>query len=140
MKEDDVQATCMYGYAGSAYAATENGVLVKLSGQGQSIEEEEQSITSFAEFGDITMSEPNRKAVSKVQLRLWTDGTLTVKLSYDGGAWQTVRQIEGDEAKTSVYLPVIPRRCDYFRIRLEGTGQWRLYSMAIEHYIGSAIF
>lgn len=140
MKEDDVQATCMYGYAGSAYAATENGVLVKLSGQRQSIEEEEQSITSFAEFGDITMSEPNRKAVSKVQLRLWTDGTLTVKLSYDGGAWQTVRQIEGDEAKTSVYLPVIPRRCDHFRIRLEGTGQWRLYSMAIEHYIGSEIF
>ena len=27
-------------------------------------------------------------------------------------------------------LPVLPRRCDHFRLRLTGTGAWRLLSLA----------
>ena len=33
-------------------------------------------------------------------------------------------------AKRSVTLPVVPRRCDHFRLRLTGTGAWRLQSLA----------
>ena len=33
-------------------------------------------------------------------------------------------------AKRSVTLPVLPRRCDHFRLRLTGTGTWRLLSLA----------
>ena len=32
-------------------------------------------------------------------------------------------------AKRSVTLPVLPRRCDHFRLRLTGTGAWRLLSL-----------
>ena len=27
-------------------------------------------------------------------------------------------------------IPIIPRRCDHMRIRLEGSGEFRLYSIA----------
>ncbi|MFR5421452.1 MAG: hypothetical protein ACLTG4_05485 [Oscillospiraceae bacterium] len=32
-------------------------------------------------------------------------------------------------AKRSFTLPVLPRRCDHFRLRLTGTGAWRLLSL-----------
>ena len=31
---------------------------------------------------------------------------------------------------TLLTLPVLPRRCDHFRLRLTGTGAWRLLSLA----------
>ena len=42
-------------------------------------------------------------------------------------------------AKRSYYLSTLPRRCDHFKIKLEGTGVWRLYSLVRESYIGSEL-
>ena len=103
--------------------------------------EEEQQVCSYAEFGDFTDGSPNRKAVSKIQLRLEVgEGAyLAVKIQYDSsGDWLTVKTIAAGK-KRSVYLPVLPHRCDHYRLRLEGVGDWTLYSMARELYVGSAM-
>jgi hypothetical protein len=41
--------------------------------------------------------------------------------------------------KRSYYLPIVPRRGDHYRIKIEGTGGCRVYSLAREYYIGSEL-
>ena len=53
---------------------------------------------------------------------------VTVKLQYDGGPWEPVAEITSPE-KRLFTLPVVPRRCVFLRIRLEGEGDMVLYSI-----------
>lgn len=99
----------------------------------------EANIESFCEFGDMTEGSPNRKGVSKIQLRLTIapGAHVTVKIRYDSQLdWLTVKTLTGI-GKDSYYLPVIPRRCDHLRLRIEGVGKWKLHSLVRESYAGS---
>ncbi len=103
--------------------------------------EEEKPLRSMAEFGDFTDGDPNVKGIGKIQLRIWLGAGAKVKIliQYDSdGVWREVRTLKAT-AKRSFYLPVIPRRADHLRLRLEGEGQWRLYSLVREAYSGSEI-
>lgn len=104
---------------------------------------EEGAISSVLETNDYTMSYPNRKRVHRVQLRfvLGSGASLAVAIQYDGdGTWVPVKSITGDGKKRSVYLPVIPRRCDHFRLKFTGSGEWELHSLALDLRQGSAMF
>ena len=74
----------------------------------------------------------DQKYVSRFNLRLrMTPGSeCNLYIQYDSdGVWQhqgTVVQSGTD----SWVLPVIPRRCDHFMLRLEGNGDVKIYSMA----------
>lgn len=114
-----------------------------------SADEEETAVEWTVEFADFVASagssggyssDPNHKGVSKVQLRVEVEDELTVYIRYDQGeTWEQVgRKIE-TAAKRSFYLPVIPRRCDNFRIKLVGSGAFRLYSLSVESYSGSEL-
>lgn len=99
----------------------------------------EGQVTSMAEFGDITAGGANHNGIAKLQLRLEMEAgsEMKVYLQFDSsGVWEEVSSIRC-ETKRSVYLPLIPRRSDHFRIRLEGRGEWRLYSLSTETYTGS---
>lgn len=99
----------------------------------------EELVLSMVEFGDFVEGDPNRKGVTKLQLRVELDpgAELTALIRFDSsGEWQTVATLTASE-KRSHYLPIVPRRCDHFRIRLEGRGSWRLYSLVRESYSGS---
>lgn len=101
----------------------------------------ETQVESFVEFGDFVEGSPNRKGTAKLQMRVELEASakLTVKMMFDSdGRWRQVAELT-TEKKRSYYLPIIPRRCDHFRIRLEGVGEWRLYSLTREHYAGSEI-
>ena len=52
--------------------------------------------------------------------------------------WSTVKTLQ-TEVKRSYYLPIIPRLCDHFRIRMTGNGGCRLYSLVREVYNGSEL-
>lgn len=139
-KEEDFGFISMTYLDGEVLALEESGKIAVLNGGALDAEGyAEEPVYSFAEFGDFTLGSPNRKAVSVIQLRLTVEegARLWVKIRYDSrGEWITVKQIAAG-AKRSVYLPVIPHRCDHYRIRLEGVGEWTLYSMAKEFYVGS---
>lgn len=96
----------------------------------------------YAEFTDFTDDSPNKKGVGKVQLRIEVEegASCRVLIQMDSdGKWQQVgRTLEGD-VKRSYYLPIIPRRCDHYRLRLEGTGACRVHSMVRELYVGSEL-
>lgn len=102
---------------------------------------EEQSVSWMAEFGDFTDKDPNKKGVSKLQLRVELEkgASMTVSILYDSaGEWETVAALNA-ELKRSYYLPVHPHRADHYRIRLTGTGVFRLYSLVRESYSGSEL-
>lgn len=101
----------------------------------------ENPLASMAEFGDFTEGDENRKGSTKLQMRVEVDAGANLKISMEfnsDGVWRTVDTLQPD-VKKSYYLPIIPRRSDHFRIKLEGTGAWRVYSLTRESYSGSEI-
>lgn len=150
MKEDNPDIIGMTYDEGTIYALLDRSIppdsywecaIITLSGDGgEEVDTQEAAVESFAEFGDFTAGSLNRKAMSKMQLRmeLETGATALIKIRYDGGTWETLWSLT-QGIKRSVQIPILPRRCDYYRIRIEGTGMWRLYAMAREQYEGSEI-
>ena len=106
----------------------------------------EVGMQSFVETGDFVESDPNRKGTAKIQIRgeLGAGASLVVKIKFDSGrigspsGWETVATLTAT-VKRSWYLPIIPRRSDHFRLRFEGVGEWRMYSLVRESYSGSEI-
>ena len=108
-----------------------------------------ETIEYFVEWADFTEDVSkapqygaNKKGTSKVQLRmtLGEDSSAHVKMRFDSeGDWISVKNLATQHVKKSYYLPIIPRRSDHFRIRIEGTGHFELYSLSRENYKGSAI-
>ena len=86
---------------------------------------------SLLETGDFTSGSPDCKRLLRVQLRLEAEAgaSITAAAQYDSdGQWHTLANVTAG-AKRSFTLPVLPRRCDHFRLRLTGTGAWRLLSL-----------
>ena len=99
----------------------------------------ETSGGSMLEFADFIEGSPNKKSTAKllVRVELGENSELTVKMSFDGGAYETVKTLVSG-GKQSYYLPILVKRCDRFRVKFEGKGMWRLYSLTREYSEGSA--
>lgn len=101
----------------------------------------EEHVKWFAVFGDFDEYVEDKKIYSKMQLRLkMSDGSdLTVSVMTDeSGNWEEIMHVY-TETKRSVYVPIVPRRCDKFRIKIEGTGRCRIESLAREYREGSEV-
>lgn len=99
----------------------------------------ESRYSSSVEFADFVEGSPNKKSTAKLLVRaeLEDKSELTVKMSFDGGAYETVQTLVSG-GKRSYYLPILVKRCDRFRVKFEGKGMWRLYSLTREYSEGSA--
>lgn len=91
-------------------------------------------IASFVEFGDFREGSPDKKVC--VAFQILSEGTVTVKFQKDGGAWETIGTVTGTN-KQMHRLPIVNRRCDFWRLRLEGSGDWKVYEIAREFELGS---
>lgn len=94
--------------------------------------EAEAALQFEAASGDIGLTETDDKYISRITLRLdaQTHSVVTLAASYDGGPWETLRTAAatGDHARLN--LPFEPRRHDTMRLKLSGTGQIALRSVA----------
>ena len=83
--------------------------------------------------GDIGMSVPDDKYVSRVTLRMDAEGTglVTLAVSYDGAPFEKVATCAAKGRHERLNLPFEPRRFDTMRIRLTGKGQMTLRSLAL---------
>lgn len=99
----------------------------------------ESAISWSVEFGDFTDGTMSKKGVSKVQVRLELDegATVTASVKFDSDSTCTNVKTISATLKRSIYIPIIPRRADHYRIKLSGVGGCRIYSMAREEYTGS---
>ena len=74
-----------------------------------------------------------------VVITLEKDAEMTIFIQYDSeGTWRRVKHLTATK-KQSFSYPVLVRRCDHYRIRIEGKGYWELHSMAREFYVGSGV-
>lgn len=143
-KEDESHITHFTRWAGNLYMLTEAGALW-IAGNAQDPPEgstPETDIRWFAEFADFTEEDPNKKGVSKIQIRLELEegATVQVYLMLDSdGEWHKVNGALGEGVKRSYYLPIVPRRADHYRLKLEGTGGCRIFSLVREYYSGSEL-
>lgn len=109
--------------------------------------EPEGDIPWKVEFGDETRfyettdsGSENKKGLLRLQLRCEITDTLRVYVSYDGGAWEQAAELRistSGNKKQSYNIPLILRRCDYYRLKIEGTGDAVIYSIAEVKYSGS---
>ena len=144
LQEDESQ---MIGFArlrGNLYCLDADGQ-IWLPGDVPEVPEDasrEAAVNWMVEFADFTEEDPNKKGISKLQLRLELEAgaTAQVWIQYDSdGQWQPVSSALGEGTKQSYYLPVIPRRADHYRIKITGQGGCRIYSMTRETYSGSEL-
>lgn len=143
-KEDDARATHFAQCGGNLYMLKDNGE-VWILGRAKVVPagaETEGQIEWLVEFGDYTEEEPNKKSVGRMQLRMELDenARAIVCIQYDSdGLWQRVGSIYAEDGKRSWILPVIPKRCDHYRLKICGTGGCRIFSVAREHSVSSEL-
>lgn len=92
----------------------------------------EQKVGFEAVSGDIGLNIPADKYINRVFLRVdaLTYSVVELQASYEGGAWETLGQAAVLNRYTRVNLPFVPERHDTMRLRIKGTGQIAVRSIA----------
>lgn len=126
-REDDLQAHDFCTLKGRLYCVDgRNCNILCLSG-GRS----DERVRWSAETGEIGFSYPDGKYLAALQLRLQLEAgsKLTLSACYDGEAeFQPLAVVFGTSLR-SFRIPVRPRRCDHFRLKIEGEGGGKLYAI-----------
>ena len=135
-KEDDTHALAFARVGGRLYLldGRDNG-LYEVNAGGF------EGVSWMAETGDFVDNGSDKTGLTRLQMRLEADSgsEVLVEIQFDSdGVWRPVRRI-GRGEKRSVVLPIIPRRCDHYRLRLSGRGGCRVYSITREAYKGSEV-
>lgn len=128
-KEDDAEALYFVRHKGELYFY--DGILHALYSVKGTVGEPEKPVSWYADTGVIGYHYPDSKYVSKIQLRVKLDfgSRINLFIEYDtDGYMEYIATLEG-ERFSAVSFPIVPRRCDHFRIRIEGVGEAKVFSM-----------
>ena len=84
----------------------------------------------MAQFGPFDEYLEEHKIYSKLALRFKANGPASAKvfISIDEGEWEQVEEYEDISTKGD-FIPIIPRRCDRYSVRIEGKGNVELKSL-----------
>lgn len=127
-KEDDLQAYLMCSCRDELYCSTGDGKIITMLGSADTYEEQ---VEWMAESGIIGARFPNRKYLSKLNIRMVLEmgSELTILAQYDSvGPWESLGTVFGTDLH-SFTIPVRPQRCDHLRIRFEGRGEGMIFSI-----------
>ena len=129
-REDDFRPLMFAACDDDLFAIeADTGKLVALYGtQGTA----EDSVEWEAVTGILAYEYPDRKYLGRMDLRVQLQGELTLYVRYDsGGPWERLSRVCWQRGTTRTFaVPVIPRRCDHFQLKLAGCGEMRLFSLA----------
>lgn len=127
-KEDVTDIRCFCTCRGELYFLDGvDGRIKTVSGAG---EKDTEPVRWMAQSGIIGLSDPDMKYISKISLRinLPMGSQMCCYAQYDSsGRWEHLFTINGCGTR-SFTLPVRLTRCDHLRLKLEGTGEFRLFS------------
>ncbi|PWL46833.1 MAG: hypothetical protein DBY45_01810 [Clostridiales bacterium] len=137
LREDQTHAADFAQLDGILYYLDADSGQVMATGQDSS---EEGLIPWSATFCQMDEVVHGRKGYSRLYLRadLEAGAWLKVEVSADGAPFRQVFAGHNERAKT-VQIPILPTRCDNFRIRLSGKGSCILKSLVREFTIGSEV-
>ena len=104
----------------------------------------EEGVASWVETADYYEGTTRKKTPGRLALRLEMDEgtTLDIKIRYDSrGEWELLRHLTGEMVKGQEEIVIPLRRCDHYRLRLEGLGlggdKWTLHALTRERCVGS---
>lgn len=103
--------------------------------------QKETAVSWSCTSGLIGYETVEQKEFYRMDLRMELENNATFKLEieYDSdGTWHE-QATQSGTGIGSVVIPVRPWRCDHFRIRLSGTGQMKLWSIAKRYRRGSDV-
>lgn len=139
-KEDNLCVECFCSYKNELFAISYARNIIAMLGYGYD-DEDKGKVPWMVETGLIGMSMPDMKHVSKLTIRmsLAIESRVRVYVQYNSiGEWEQVCQVTSTSLR-SFSMPIRPRRCDHFRIRIEGEGDGRIYSITTTIDQGSEI-
>ncbi len=126
--EDNIDVSCMERYNDNLYIADKNGTVYTVKDKnGTSKEKVEWSVES----GIIGYSLPDSKYVSCMQIRaaIEHDAEMSVYIQYDSdGFWEYKGTMTGNNLMSHT-IPIQPKRCDHFKLKIEGKGECRVFSI-----------
>ncbi len=137
MKEDNTRAEAFCS-DGEELFFIEKGAIKTVSGNGSS---DEGKVHWIAETGDIGTDTPNKMYISRINIRLLlsTGSTFNLSIQYDSsGVFEHLGTIQGNGLGT-FNLPVKVKRCDHMKLKLEGVGPCKVYSITKTIERGSSI-
>ena len=85
----------------------------------------------MAETGVLGTGYIGNKYISKLNIRMSLELNTRVEffIQYDSGTtWDFLFRVEGTSLQ-SFTVPIKPRRCDHFKLRIEGEGDAKIYSI-----------
>jgi len=133
LREDDTKAVdfCLYG--GSLYMLSSDGSVYALdAGTGS------ETVSWSAVFAPFYETAHAKKYYSTLYLRLelGAGAYVSAETRCDGGLWEKAGTVRG---KSTAILPVRPRRCDKFELRLSGSGECAVLSLVRELRAGTEV-
>lgn len=128
-KEDNLQAKAFCSSGGEFYFidAADNKIKT-MFGSGTA---EVSPVKWMAETGVIGAVTPDKKYLSRISVKMNLNvGTkLYVYVQYDSsGTWEHICTMNGVKLSTFT-LPIRPKRCDHLKLKFEGEGEAKIYSI-----------
>lgn len=136
MREDGTHAKYFATVGNELYMLNDRNEIWALNG---TTGEPEETVDWYAESGTLYYAYPDHKYVSRFDIRLDMEAGARIRVLIDynsEGRWMRQGEIIMRGMNSKV-IPVRPRRCDHCRIRLEGRGTAKIYSIARILEIGS---
>ena len=128
-KEDNLHASAFCSCRGEMYAIDADGQnIITMLGSG---EEDSDPVTWKVETGELGISSPDMKYISRLTIRMSMDldSKAEVYGQYDmSDEWVHICTIFGTSLR-SFAIPIKPRRCDYMKLKIEGYGGMKIYSI-----------
>ena len=126
-KEDDIKVDQFCSCDDEMYAI-HDGKIITLLGTGTP---DADPVEWMAETGEIGLSSPDMKYISRLTVRMAMDigAELRIYAQYDfSDEWEHLTTIQGTNLR-SFSLPIRPKRCDHMKLRFEGVGMTKIYSI-----------
>lgn len=126
-REDETRFACTATFDRALYFVGGDGVAYRIGGCDTCA-----GVRWMAQSGILGLNTPDRKRIARLNLRLQLElgADAAISVEYDSsGVWHEKCRLHGNSLHT-VNVPIVPVRCDHLRLRLEGVGGMKLYSVS----------
>ena len=126
-KEDNLQVDEFCSCRGELYAVEDDKIITML-GSG---EQDTEDVEWMVQTGEIGISSPDAKYISRLTLRMSMDvgAEVSIYAQYDfSDEWESQCVLTSTNLRT-FSIPIRPKRCDHMKIRIEGRGKAKIYSI-----------
>ena len=126
-KEDNLHVECFCSNDSEMYAIAE-GKIITLLGSGK---KDTAPVEWMAQTGEIGLSSPDMKYISRLNVRMLLDvgATADFYIQYSlNDEWEYACTMTGTSLR-SFSVPIRPKRCDHMKLKIVGRGEAKIYSI-----------